>query len=148
MITLQNKKDLTGLKFDSKLTYAYVLEGDPIPLARARHGNRRTWDAQKHLKFCAGLQLKAQHSGPLLSGILALDVSFYFGVAKSTSQKKKNSLLGTYHYCRPDLDNLIKFVNDICNDVIFEDDCSVSLITARKLYDEFPRTEFTITTME
>lgn len=31
----------------------YIIEGDPVPLARPRFAGRRIYDSQKNLKVCA-----------------------------------------------------------------------------------------------
>ncbi len=121
----------------------YIILGDPIPLARPRIGNlgRTMWDAQKQIKFAWGIQLQTQHeSRPHFTGPLHLQLDFYL----ASPQAKKAKLLGQYHAIRPDLDNLIKFVLDVANDILYEDDCCVASITSSKRYDALPRTEIII----
>lgn len=121
----------------------YVIVGDPIPLARARHIHNRVYDSQKALKLINGITLRAQHNDrPLLSGPLHLNVQFYMPIA-ATSRKK-----AFYHVFKPDLDNLIKWICDISNSILFNDDCIVAKITATKMYDKNPRTEFTLEVLE
>lgn len=65
--------------------------------------------------------------------------------AASISAKRKNTLYNKPHIFKPDLDNLIKYICDICsNNVIYQDDCIIASITAKKVYSELPRTEFTL----
>jgi Holliday junction resolvase RusA-like endonuclease len=122
----------------------YIIKGDPIALARGRYHNRKVYDSQKNEKLCLGITLLNQHKArPLYSGPLQLDVTFYMPIAKS-KQKQRNSILDTYHVFTPDLSNMIKFIEDIANSILYDDDCLISKINAKKIYGD-PRTEFTIT---
>jgi len=122
----------------------YTIKGDPIALARGRYHNRKVYDSQKNEKLVLGITLLNQHKDrPLYTGPLQLDVTFYMPIAKSR-QKQRNVLLNTYHVFTPDLSNMIKFIEDIANDILYSDDCLISKINAKKIYGE-PRTEFTIT---
>ena len=124
----------------------YVLMGDPTPLMRARLSGKRVYDPQKNLKMKATIDLASQHdNASLLEGPLHLDVTFFMPVAKSMSEKRKQMLYGQYHTFKSDLDNCIKYIGDICNGLIYYDDCSIAKITAKKIYDAHSRTEFTIT---
>jgi Holliday junction resolvase RusA-like endonuclease len=124
-------------------TLYYTLLGDPIPLLRARHGLRRTWDSQKQIKLVKGIELRNQHNDhDLLSGPLRVDISFYFAIPKS---RKKNTLLGAPFVQVPDLDNLIKFFFDLGSGILYDDDKLIVEIISRKLYDNLPRTEIKIT---
>jgi len=128
----------------------YVLEGSPIPLARMRiskyahlGGGRYVYDSQKELKLITSITIKSQHGDrPLYSGPLHMDMNFYFPVKKTRHDINE----GDYHFYKPDLDNLVKMVLDICQFVIFKnDDSRVSEITCKKMYTyEHPRTEFTV----
>lgn len=125
--------------------YRYIIDGDPIPLARARHGNKNTWDSQKQLKFGIGVMLRSQHGAkPIIQSPVRLEIDFYFLPAQSMSAKKKQERIGYMHSIKPDLSNLIKFVEDIATGIIYHDDCLIAAIHATKQYDIKPRTEFTI----
>lgn len=127
-------------------SHKYIIMGDPIPLARARHTSNRVYDAQKHLKFSWGLQLQDQHKDKsLFTGPLCLDVDFYINLPSKISLGKKSFFLLKPHTTRPDLSNLIKFVEDAATGILFNNDCIIAEIRSRKLYDKQPRTEFTIT---
>lgn len=117
----------------------YIIKGEPIALARPRHGrNNQIYDSQRNEKLVNGITLLAQHHDrPMYTGPLHLDVTFFMPI-KPTGKKKDG-----YHSYTPDLDNMIKWVCDISNNVLFVDDCIVAKITAAKVYDRVPRTEFT-----
>jgi len=123
----------------------FVIAGDPTPLARPRFSHKRVYDSQKNIKIVASISIKQQQGdAPLLDGALHLDVTFYMKAPVSISAKRRQLLYGTNHLFKPDLDNLIKYICDICNNVTYEDDSIISSISAHKIYDENPRTEFTL----
>jgi len=144
-------------KAHTYMSQVYILLGDPIPLARPRLSGdgRRVYDSQRLLKHIFIKELQKQHAGkPLYTGPLHLDVTFYLRIPKS-SIKRMESIKGQYHVFKPDTDNLVKFCGDISSmkdmddkHVLMHDDCIISVITARKIYDLNPRTEFTITQLE
>ena len=122
----------------------YIIKGDPIALARARHYNRRVYDSQKNEKLVLGITLRNQHAErPQFIGPLQLDITFFMPIAKSRA-KQRATLLDSYHFYTPDLSNLIKFVEDLATSILYPDDCLIAKIIAKKIYGD-PRTEFTIT---
>jgi len=67
-------------------------------------------------------------------------------VPASSSLKKKLLLYNQPHIKAPDLSNLLKFVEDVIVEAqIITDDSKIISISAKKLYAEYPRTEFQIT---
>ena len=120
----------------------YVIPGNPVPLARARVHNRKFYDPQKSQKLFSGITLDSQHDGSKLSGALHLIVTFYMPIPKSSSKKVASKLVGVHHKIKPDIDNMIKYVSDVCNGLFYHDDCIISRITANKVYGIIPRTEF------
>jgi Holliday junction resolvase RusA-like endonuclease len=136
----------------------YTIIGDPVPLARPRMSgpNRIIYDSQKLIKHQLIHQLINQRGDlPLLSGPCHLDATFYMRMPQASMKKAKENI-GKPHIFRPDLDNLIKFVNDLAcmedfddkKGILLRDDCIISSITARKVYDLEPRTVFTITELK
>jgi Holliday junction resolvase RusA-like endonuclease len=123
----------------------YVIGGDPIALARPRFAYNRVFDCQKMEKTVAMLSLDRQHGkDPMFDGPVHLEITFYMNIPTSVPKKKKSAINGTPHVSNKDLDNLIKFVGDICNGICWADDRIVASINAKKIYDNKPRTEFTI----
>ena len=117
----------------------FIVPGNPVPLARARVGKYSIYDSQKHEKFVATMQLSHQMAGTkTLNGPLVLEAIFFMPMGKAKRR------IGKPHAFRPDLDNLIKYVCDICTKTVFQDDCIIYRIVAQKIYDENPRTVFTL----
>jgi Holliday junction resolvase RusA-like endonuclease len=138
---------------DDKLNgerFCYVIQGNPIPWARPRLSiNRNFYDSQKQKKQKAQIQLMNQHTRPLFNIVdpLHLDIIFYMPIP-NMSEKKKLEHCGNYHYIRPDLDNLIKYVKDTATGILYNDDCVIASITSKKIYDTDPRTELCITILD
>ena len=128
----------------------YILQGDPIPLLRARYSSRTgtIYNSQKTRQIVDQINLQQQHFGkPFFEGPLYVDIVFYMPIPKNISLNKKQKISGSYHLVRSDIDNLTKYIFDVAQSVLFKNDCSISKITAQKIYDENPRTEFTITVL-
>jgi Holliday junction resolvase RusA-like endonuclease len=129
----------------------YVLMGDPVPLARPRFSSsHRVYDCQKEIKSCHMVDLEKQHGemtenpkGDLLfkNKPLALEIVCYLRIPR-TSKKREDFLKGTPHFFRPDLSNMVKYIEDISKGIIISDDCLISTLIAHKEYSTEPRVEF------
>lgn len=127
------------------ISQIYVINGNPIALARPRLGHKKVWDCQTELKAVSAIELRYQHANQqMYYGPLHLNVTFYLPIPSSISKKKKSQLFGSPHIFRPDLSNLIKYIEDVATGIIYRDDSLIAKITSFKLYDNNPRTEFTI----
>ena len=125
----------------------YVLKGNPIPLARARTSYvlRRNYDGQKAQKMITGIDLQCQRNDePFLKGPLLFKCTFYLPIPTSISKKKRDYYFNRYHIARPDTDNLIKYILDVCQGIFYEADSIVAKIEAEKRYclAQDTRTEF------
>jgi Holliday junction resolvase RusA-like endonuclease len=120
----------------------YIIMGKPIAWARAGRSRRGYFDTQTTEKEIYAYHFRSEHKGlPLFAGPIHLEVTFFMPITK-TGKKRLGEKLGVPHIFTPDLSNLIKFVEDAAaNDILFHDDCIISSITARKVYDKLPRTE-------
>lgn len=122
----------------------YCISGDPTPLARARFGHGVVFDSQKQLKLIWGIHLRSQHDNqPKYSGPLGIFLIFYMPMSANATKKRK-LIPGDFHYIRPDNSNLVKFIEDVGNDVIYNDDAVIADIRGIKIYDKKPRTELII----
>lgn len=109
----------------------------PIPLKRHRTRFGRTYDPQSAVKIkFANLVKKQIPHGYDPSGPKTLTVEFAFEMPKSWSTKKKLRYLYMPHEGKIDCDNLIKFVGDALNGVLWEDDCHIHTISATKIWSD------------
>lgn len=124
----------------------YTIADAPIPLARPRMSPSHVWDAQKHSKLHCRSQLENQQGTlPVIEKPIHIDFIFYMPLR---DYRKKKNELGSYHCIKPDLSNLVKFVEDIANGIVFKDDCQIASFTAKKIYDSVPRTVFIVTQLD
>ncbi len=120
--------------------------GDPIPLKRPRTrkigGFVSVYDPQKKEKDQVRWQVKSQYREKPLSVPLFLDLIFGLAIPKSTSRIRRKCMLENeiVPMKRPDVDNLIKFILDCLNGILFDDDSQIISLHARKIYSEYPRT--------
>lgn len=122
------------------------IDGNPTPLKRHRScilNNRvHSYDSQKEAKKtvlkCVLRQLPFDFE--IFDEPLEMLIEFHMPIPQSISKKKKLQLLETPHNKKPDLSNLIKFVEDTFNGQIYKDDSQIVNIYASKLYSEEPKT--------
>jgi Holliday junction resolvase RusA-like endonuclease len=116
----------------------------PISQARARLAGKRFYNAQSQEKMAFGFILKNQHGNePLFNKAISVDITFYMPQLKNWSAEKRKETI--MHSSRPDLDNLEKFLLDAMVNVLITDDNIICSMSAKKVYDSNPRTEFIIT---
>lgn len=65
-----------------------------------------------------------------------IEMNFYIAMPKSWSKKKKNLMLGKPHQQKPDLDNLIKTIDCLCDEDEF-----IYQINATKKWAEYGHLE-------
>lgn len=116
----------------------YQLDIDPIAWKRAGRSGNRYYDQQLNEKDSIALLLKKQHGAKeeLFSSSIGIEIMFFI--------KKPIRTKNTYPCVKPDLDNLIKFILDTSNGILFTDDKIICEIYSRKEYDSFGHIEFTI----
>jgi len=102
--------------------------GDPVAKPRMTQADK--WKkrpvVEKYWKFKDKIKAQAKAQGFKLGQ--AYKVIFYLPMPKSMSMKRKNVINGKPHKIRPDLDNLIKSLNDC----MLEEDGAVFYVTAQK----------------
>lgn len=117
-----------------------VIEGNPIAKMRARIRAgfvKRFYDAQQHEKQWHKILVANQFgSSQFFDGPCSMDVTYYMPIKKS-HRVAENS----YHFYKPDTDNLLKWTMDLLSSIAYKDDCIVCDISMRKLYSYKPRTE-------
>lgn len=78
-----------------------------------------------------------------------VDLKVFRAIPKSFSKiKRESAIKGRIRpSTKPDIDNYIKQVFDALNGLIWEDDSQIVTVHARKFYDEIPRLELDINTV-
>ena len=123
----------------------YVLEGDPTALKRPRITRKTMFDPQKQQKLITGINLERQHPyKELFQGPLLLIAEFFFKMPVKISHKKQDALCGKPVLKKPDLSNLIKYIEDAATKVLYHDDCIITTIESIKRYSSDPHTHFII----
>jgi len=156
-------EDFSERKETQRQVLSLVIEGIPIPKKRARHVRRgsfvATYDPQEKekqefknalLKSIFHSNFKLEASNFELDRFFVVNMSFYLPIPDSDSNAQKNAKKWHIqkHVIKPDIDNLIKFVLDCGNGILFQDDCLVTQISAKKCYSINPRTEINLYIME
>ena len=84
---------------------------------------------------------KAFNKEPTFSPVLTLMCIFLFAVPKSMSKAKRAALIGSFHDGRPDVDNLLKWIGDGGQGVLWRDDKQiVKLVNVEKVWGEQDKT--------
>jgi Holliday junction resolvase RusA-like endonuclease len=83
-----------------------------------------------------------------MEGALRMYVDFYMLIPSSLSKIKQKNLEGKPHKKKPDLSNLIKFVEDVMNGLVYDDDRQIVEIIATKSWSYDPRTFIKLVTYE
>lgn len=104
----------------------------------------KTRNAEAFVVQCFKEQVKdfkMPEKGPVM-----LRIMFYMPIPTSLSKKKQRELeeQNTWHTKKPDLDNLVKLVNDALNGVAWEDDGCICYTQAIKCYGKEPKTVISI----
>lgn len=127
-----------------------TIPGKPLAKARVRFSRRGSmvvaFDPQKQHHDALKWLLREKLTGFVpISKPIAVELDFYMPVTK-TSKKKTNMMLNgeIQHTKKPDLDNMIKYILDCMNGIVFEDDKQVVSIKGRKMFGADPRTEIKV----
>jgi Holliday junction resolvase RusA-like endonuclease len=73
-----------------------------------------------------------------LDGPLCVDLTFTLPIPSSIPKKRLESIIGSPHIKRPDLDNLCKGVLDGLNEIAWLDDSQICELHCRKIYGNYP----------
>ncbi len=77
---------------------------------------------------------------------ISLSCLFYFPIPASTTKRRIAQIDGgdDAHIKKPDVSNLVKFVEDCLNGIAWHDDSQIYQVKARKIYSHDPRTSLYI----
>lgn len=117
------------------------IDGIPIPDARPRVTRYGTYSPRQREKNKIKTYLLSLGKKPR-SGPLRVSIFFFMAIPKATSKKKRKEMIANdiTHTKKPDLDNLVKFIFDNCNGILFNDDRQIIELKASKRYGEIPST--------
>jgi|SRR6185369_16984055 len=129
------------------------IRGIPIAKARPRLSGKKAFNSQSQMQLATKWQLKG-----LIQGRTKIDskvpiwvkLRFYMPIPQNLSQIKKKRVLEGFekNVCRPDLDNLEKWILDCGNGILWEDDAQIYKLESEKMYCTNPRTEIEIIVYE
>lgn len=123
-----------------------TIPGTPIALKRPRMSGKIVYDSQAVEKQGLRWVIKSQWIQSPLEGPVALEIEFRFPIPKSWSKKKREEILTLPHTSTPDLDNLVKWVCDLFNNIVFKDDKQVWNVKCKKVYADKAETIISIET--
>lgn len=127
-----------------------IIPGPPVPLKRVRYNKsadifyNSQIDTVRKQRAIIKAQLPYKYQ-PIHKQELSMHVDFQMPIPPSYPDKRRAALVNTYHRKRPDLSNLIKWIEDVCIGILFYDDCLISTINAHKVYTHDPKTVLSIT---
>tara|TARA_Y100001963_G_C6773707_1_gene446242 strand:- start:1328 stop:1825 length:498 start_codon:yes stop_codon:yes gene_type:complete len=135
---------------DTPIDGSLVILGKPVAQKRHRYtfkkGFARNYDPSftDKKKFKAKVLEFAPYN--ILKGSIVLCITFHMPRPKNHYRTGKFSHLlkkdsPNLHIVKPDIDNLVKFVMDAMQGILWNDDCCISALEARKVYSDKPRTE-------
>lgn len=114
-----------------------VIPGRPFAKQRPRFSRRsgRAFTPAETISFERTVgTIVARHIPEPLAGPVRVDITAYFAMPASWSQKKRAAMNGQPHTQRPDLDNIQKALLDGMNRIAFADDGQVADLTCRKFW--------------
>lgn len=122
------------------------VKGKPIAKARPRFARCgkfvRTYDPQETEESRFLFEVQKQWNRPPIEGPLKVRCSFEMPIPKGTSRKKTWAMIKDEikHTKKPDISNLIKFIEDCLNGVVWKDDSQIIYLAGGKFYSEEPKT--------
>ena len=138
---------------------SFEIPGQPIGQGRPKfstiNGHARAYDPEKSRNYKAYVKLLAtqamKDSGfTMIEGPCCLSIDAYFAVPKSKSKKFREAALSGLEYPtkKPDIDNIVKALQDALNGLAYKDDSSIVFLSVAKCYSEVPRVEVILREIE
>jgi Holliday junction resolvase RusA-like endonuclease len=135
----------------------FTVFGRPIGQARPRFFTRKTKGGKifsgaynpqdtEAARFALDVRAQLPVGWQPIKGPVRMDL--IFGMPIPSSSKKKHNAMACGLIApakKPDISNMIKFVEDSLNGLVFEDDSQICHIEAYKHYSEIPSTKIEIT---
>ena len=130
----------------------FEIPGSPIGQGRPKfstvNGHAVAYDPEKSRNYKAYVKLLAtqamkEQGFEMIEGPCSLDILAFFEVPKSKSKKfKERALEGLERPTKkPDIDNIVKAIQDALNKLAYKDDSSIVYLSVGKYYSDVPRVE-------
>lgn len=123
------------------------LKGKPIPLHRPRACKRgnfiQMYNDQDKIMEQYRWQIRTDFNVPIYTIPMRIGATFYMPIPKATSKVRTSEMMANIlrPMGRPDLDNMLKFILDCMNGIVYEDDSQVcELGTVEKRFGLEPKT--------
>ena len=137
----------------------FEVPGSPIGQGRPKfstiNGHAKAYDPEKSRNYKAYVKLLATQAMKdtgftMLEGPCCLDILAFFEVPKSKSKKFRQAALEGRERPtkKPDIDNIVKALQDALNGLAYKDDSSIVYLSVAKLYSEIPRVEVILREVE
>ena len=130
-------------------------KGQGRPKFSTINGHAKAYDPEKSRNYKAYVKLLAtqamkEQGFTMIDGPCCLDIMAFFEVPKSKSKKfKERALLGLERPTKkPDIDNIVKALQDALNGLAYKDDSSIVFLSVAKCYSEVPRVEVILREIE
>ena len=130
-------------------------KGQGRPKFSTINGHAKAYDPEKSRNYKAYVKLLAtqamkEQGFTMIDGPCCLDIMAFFEVPKSKSKKfKERALLGLERPTKkPDIDNIVKALQDALNGLAYKDDSSIVYLSVAKCYSEIPRVEVILREIE
>lgn len=128
---------------------AYEFAGPPIAWKRAGLFKGRFYDKQIKDKDRLRDLIKTADKALCCSNKpLSVFYEFNMPIPPSWSKIRRLNAIGSFHVNTPDLDNMIKFINDTFNGILWKDDRQIAETYATKRYAEEVSTKIIIVELE
>jgi Holliday junction resolvase RusA-like endonuclease len=126
-----------------------VLDGAPVPKARARFGVGHTYTPQKTRDYERGIGWAAKIAmggRPAITGVVRVTALFELPIPASWPKARRAAAINgdISPAAKPDLDNFLKSALDAINGIAVADDAQVVEIAARKIYGVNTKSVITI----
>lgn len=144
---------------DQRILAHFILKGKPIPYNSMLAAPQQSWDhIQKRFKTTQRFynphakkkteeqwKIKLAYRGRPYDGKVHIEYGFYFKPSSRIKASQREKMYGQEHDEKPDIDNLIKFYNDLIKGIVFTDDKKVTrLVNPVKRWAKEPQTEIFI----
>ena len=128
-----------------------AIPGKPIAKKRPRFARRgkfvTTYNCQEteEGRFMFSIMAQLPEGWQPIQGPVRLEALFMMPIPKTSRKKALDMAMGNIrHTKKPDTDNLLKFVKDCANGIIWKDDSQVYSVYATKFYAENPQTSIIV----